>query len=327
MQIAKASEVRLKRMNWLHKNWLPKGALTLLAGREGLGKSAIAYQYAADVSRGLLEGDFKGQPRNVIVVATEDSWSYTIAPRLMGAGADMERILYVHDGEDRQILFDLSQEADRQQLACAIMESNAALVIFDPLISRLGHLDSHKDSEVRQALEPVTEIAERTGSAILGLIHVNKGGGDALNRVMGSRAFAAVARAVLYVMTDPDDDNARLLGQAKSNLGPTPSTKRFRIATTTVDKAQRITTARVEWLGDTDRTIGEALYDADVPKRVRPRDKAVKFLREQLEEADSGKTYKELQEAADDAGIAKNTLYRARDKAGVIVLKGRWLLR
>jgi hypothetical protein len=36
---------------------------------------------------------------------------------------------------------------------------------------------------------------------------------------MASRAFAAVARSVLFVMADPDHDGTRLLGMAKNNLG------------------------------------------------------------------------------------------------------------
>ena len=36
---------------------------------------------------------------------------------------------------------------------------------------------------------------------------------------MGSRAFAAVARSVLYAMTDSDDETLRHLGLPKNNLG------------------------------------------------------------------------------------------------------------
>ena len=78
---------------------------------------------------------------------------------------------------------------------------------LDPLISRLdAGLDTHKDAEVRQAHEPIVALAERTGVHITGLIHVNKSGtADPLTALMGSRAFAAVARAVLFVMEDPDE--------------------------------------------------------------------------------------------------------------------------
>ena len=57
---------------------------------------------------------------------------------------------------------------------------------------------------------------------VVGLIHVNKSGSqDALNSIMGSRAFTAVPRAVLFVATDPDDETVRLAGEPKNNLGRT----------------------------------------------------------------------------------------------------------
>jgi len=70
---------------------------------------------------------------------------------------------------------------------------DAALILLDPLLSRLdSSLDSHKDAEVRIALEPLVALADRSAAAVLGLIHVNKSGGqDPLDIVMGSRAFAA----------------------------------------------------------------------------------------------------------------------------------------
>ncbi len=42
-------------------------------------------------------------------------------------------------------------------------------------MSRLdAKLDTHKDAEVRIALEPLTALADRTGAAVARLIHVNK---------------------------------------------------------------------------------------------------------------------------------------------------------
>jgi hypothetical protein len=115
----------------------------------------------------------------------------------------------------------LTLPRDVAQLKALIAELDAALVLLDPLMSRLdAALDSHKDSEVRLALEPVVDIATRSGAAVLGIIHVNKSAGaDPLTLIMGSRAFVAVARSVLFAMTDPDDNERRLLGQPKDNLG------------------------------------------------------------------------------------------------------------
>jgi putative DNA primase/helicase len=73
-------------------------------------------------------------------------------------------------------------------------------------------------------LEPLADMANRLRIAVVAVTHLNKGGGggnqSALNRFAGSIAFIAAARAAFAVIEDSDDENRRLLLQAKNNLGP-----------------------------------------------------------------------------------------------------------
>lgn len=64
-------------------------------------------------------------------------------------------------------------------------------------------------------------MADRTGCAVIGLAHFNKSASpDPLNLITGSRAFSAVARAVLAVACDDDSgDGSCVISQAKNNLG------------------------------------------------------------------------------------------------------------
>ena len=136
--------------------------ISLIAGREGIGKSLLAYTLAADISRGRLPGVHEGTPRSVIVAATEDSWSHTIVPRLMAAAADLGRIFRVDVTKDDGDPGALVLPADVAVVETAIGDHEAALLLLDPLISRLAAgLDTHKDAEVRQALEPIA--LSRTG--------------------------------------------------------------------------------------------------------------------------------------------------------------------
>jgi hypothetical protein len=118
---------------------------------------------------------------------------------------------------------------------------------------------------VRLALEPLVAVADRCRAAVVGLIHVNKGeGADPLTLIMGSRAFVAVARAVLFVMSDPDDEKVRLVGQPKNNLGRTDlPTLKFTIEgvkVTDTDEGE-VWTGRLVWSGETDRSIASYLED------------------------------------------------------------------
>ena len=95
MRLTPASAIAIRPVRWLWEDRLSLGTLSLLGGREGVGKTLLAYTLAADLTRGSLPGVYLGQPRSVLVAATEDSWEHTITPRLMAAGADLTRVFRV----------------------------------------------------------------------------------------------------------------------------------------------------------------------------------------------------------------------------------------
>jgi hypothetical protein len=259
-----ANDIPIENARWLWNELLPMRSLTLFAGREGIGKSTFAYQVIADVTRGKLDGEFLQQPRTVLVVATEDSWKSTIAPRLKAAGADLSRVgkISVAGTDGSESALDIS--IDLAALEEQIMETGAALVVLDPLMSRLGtKVDSHKDAEVRSALEPLTAMADRTDCAIVGLIHLNKGAhSNLLDSIMASKAFAAVARSVLFFATDNRHPEITLVGQAKSNLGPKfRGVMAYRIETAWVQgTTEKVKASRIARLDDEpDRSIDDAV--------------------------------------------------------------------
>jgi len=312
-----ASAIPMRPVRWLWENRLALGTLALLGGREGVGKTICAYTLSAGITRGTLPGDYLGTPRAVIVAATEDSWGHTIVPRLMAAGADLDLVYRVDvtsiEGTDTT----LSLPCDLAALEQVVREVRAGLIILDPLISRLdATLDSHKDAEVRLALEPLVKLAEAADALVLGLIHVNKSASsDPLTLLMGSRAFAAVARAVLFVLVDPDDESVRLLGQPKNNLGRTDlPTLQFRIVGKKVaDTAEGpVWTGKLEWLGESDRSIREAV-EASTGDRTAT-DEAADWLEDYLTSVDGTQDSNIIREEGRTAGHSKNVLYAAKKK-------------
>ncbi len=286
--LTRASSIQVRPVHWVWQERVPLGALSLVAGREGIGKSSITYTLAAEVTRGTLPGIHHGKPQAVVVCATEDSWAHTVVPRLMAAGADLDLVMRADVVTSDNGLGSLSLPADLAAVELALREVDAALLLLDPLMSRLdASLDSHKDQEVRQALEPLTSLADRTGVTILGIIHVNKGtGNDPLTSVMGSRAFTAVARSVLYVMRDPEDEAVRLLGQAKNNLGrddlPTLTFTLEPAKVADTDEGE-VWTSRVRWTGETSQRITEALAAATQDPETRTQvDECQVWLRDYL---------------------------------------------
>lgn len=321
--LTRASDIPVKRVRWLWEGRLALGTLGLLAGPEGLGKSTLAYERAARITRGQLPGEHYGTPKGVLVCATEDSWEHTIVPRLMAHDADLTRVYRVEVVVAESIHVGLTLPADLLDVERAARQVDAALLILDPLMSRLdAGLDSHKDGEVRRALEPLVSVADRTGMAIIGLIHHNKSGAtDPLALVMASKAFTAVARSVHTAMRDPEDDTGkrRLFGTPKNNLGRDDlPTMTFTIGRWTYQAEDgEGETGQLVWGEDSDTSIRDALANlvAD-PESRSATDEAKAWLEDYLAVHHAGLS-KDIRDEARKVGHAKATLDRARRKAGI----------
>jgi hypothetical protein len=320
VRLTDAGTITVRPVTWLWQDRLAVGTVTLLAGREGIGKSTVAYQLAADVTRGTLPGIHYGTPRDVLIAATEDSWAHTIVPRLMAAGADLTRIHRVDvltpAGDETPLVVPLDVEG----LAARAREVDAVLILFDPIISRLSdQLDTHRDAEVRRGLEPISAMADKLGVVILGIIHVNKSGtSDPLNAVMASKAFTSVARAVLYCMRDPDsDDGVRLLGQPKNNLGrddlPTLTFK-IETAVATIVDGDPVYTGRVAWLEPVTKTIREALEDDQDDATKTAVTEGAMWLEDYLTEHGGIAKSVDVKNKGRAGGHSERTLARARKK-------------
>lgn len=315
-----ASAIRVRPVRWLEDARLALGTMALLGGREGVGKTLYASTLAATITRGTLPGTYHGTPRAVVIVATEDSWEHTIVPRLMAAGADLDLVYRVDvvtaEGADST----LSLPCDLEGLGRVVREAQAALILLDPLLSRLDpNLDTHKDADVRLALEPLVTLAEAADVCVLGIIHVNKGTStDPLTMLMGSRAFAAVSRSVLFVLTDPEDETVRLLGQPKNNLGRVDLPMRsFRIVGEKVADTDEgpVWTGKLDWLPETDRSIAEAVDAAATSTGDRTAtSEAADWLQDYLTDQGDACESAAIKDAGKKAGHSQDALKRARQR-------------
>ena len=161
----------------------------------------------------------------------EDGLADTIRPRLERGGADLAKIVAIEGISDVDVntgtVFSRTFTMDRDLPRLAEQLSklpDCRLVVIDPVSTYLGNADSHKNSDVRALLAPLTQLAEQHGVAVVLINHLSKGAGaKALYRSMGSIGFAAAARAVWYFAKDPDNESRRLILPAKMNLAPDPT--------------------------------------------------------------------------------------------------------
>lgn len=318
LRVNKASSIVMKPVRWIWQDRIAEGTLALLAGREGIGKSSLAYTLVSEITRGKLEGQFKGKPRSVIVVATEDSWEFTIVPRLKAADADLDLVLQVEPADPDE--YGISLPRDIEELSFIAKEYNTSLILLDPLMSRLGTLDTHKDSDVRQALEPLVKMAGASNAAVLGLIHVNKSGSaDPLNTLMGSRAFSAVARAVLYAAENPENREEKVLMQAKNNLGRSDLPElAYTLNQVTVGSFgdEIITSVKLTWGKEKNPGTVRGFITSKGPTAKTKAEIAEEFLEEIL--ANGPMPSQQVKEAAKELDISEATLKRAFTEMGGI---------
>jgi hypothetical protein len=302
---------------------IPSGSLSIAAGREGTGKSSFGIWLAAHITRGTLPGSFHGKPRRVFYVAVEDSWKFTLVPRLMAAGADLARVgrfdMVTIDGDETT----LSLPHDNRALEGQVLEHDAALVVIDPLMSVIGErIDTHKERETRSALDPLAKLADRTGCIILGIAHFNKGSGtDAASLITGSGAFKNVPRTVFgFARDDSDDTDQRVMSQVKNSLGrdSLPSLT-YVIESADVETTKgTATTGRFTFTGESERSVSEVLRiagRAEDPDDVSERDEAARFILEYLADCGGVAPARDVITAGRKAGFSEPTMKKARIKA------------
>lgn len=308
------SDVEPTSVAWLWPGRIPLGRLTILDGDPGLGKSSVTLDLTARVSRGdTMPDGSRGvdRARGVVLLGAEDGLSDTVRPRLDAAGADVARVYAlqgVRDGGGRPRLPTVADVAALEEARDAV---NAALLIVDPLSAYMGSgVDAHRDTDVRQALAALAELAERSGLAVLAVRHLSKSGGaNALYRGGGSIAIIAAARSGLLLAADPDDPECRVLASTKNNLAPPQPSLSLRLATS----AEGV---HVEWLGVSSRRAGDLLADDE---QRSAQDEAADLLRTEL--AGGPRPTKQIQARARDAGISWSSVRRAKDALGVVVAR------
>ncbi len=315
---------------WPGVLWI--GKPTLLVGDPGLGKSMVTVDIAARVSRGHpWPCECADQtPANVLMLSAEDDPDDTIVPRLMAAGADVERIDFFDavrqfdkDGRPHDGAVSLDKHID--VLRTALSKRRVKLVIIDPISAFLGATDSHVNSEVRALLAALGKLAAELRVAVLVVSHLNKTNGtNAVYRITGSLAFVAAARAVFAIARDPECSERRLMLPIKNNLAL--DTEGYAYTVSVADNDAPC----IRW--DDERvtqTAEEILSGAPSPREQAVIERGAetqRWLREKLQGGPQPAT--SIYTAAERDGISERDLKRAKRALGVLAepkgYRGTW---
>ena len=323
------SDIAPKLLSWLWPGRIPLGKLTLLIGDPGLGKSLLTADIAACVTGGKSFPDGATcELGSAIFLSAEDDPADTMRPRLDAARADVSRVYVLEavrmtlaDGTRTEKTFNL--ETDVATLEATLRaHPEVRLIVIDPISAYLGGVDSHSNAEVRGLLTPLAALAAQFGVAVLCVTHLRKSAGAAIYRAISSIAFAAAARAVWAVASDPEDGDRRLVLAVKQNLSANMGGLAFRIETQSGVPC-------LAWESGAVSLAANEVLGVEVQQDQNERREAKEWLRNFL--ADGPVAAKKIQQQAKAAGLSWITVRRAKDALPVIAgkdgFKGGWQWR
>lgn len=283
-QVAKASVFKPKQRIWIFDPWFERGAVSLMVGDFGAGKTLVLYKAIADLTRGRIPGTRDKTIPVTVLLLTEDDIETTVIPRLMAVGADLRRIFIMKPPPiDQDYASGLKiDDSGLGQIGEWIAEYEIDLVIPDPLIEFTPEkTDSNSANQVRTMISKLHRLSQLRGVSITGLVHLNKNmQQQALYRTAGSVQFLAAAQIGIFVGSEPDDRDDRAAALFRSKSRRTDQSLGFKIGTNRVTKVlgKEIYDDWVEcaeWTGKSDLTP-ERMVESP---RSTKRDQCKKWLK------------------------------------------------
>lgn len=333
VSLIQASTIEQKPIKWILNGWLAVGKFHVLGGVAGTGKSTIAMSLCAIISSGGLFPDGQQPEKGDVVIWTgEDDPQDTLTPRLKAMGADLDRVHFVGSfcNGDSERPFDPKQDILCLKKRIANLK-DIKLLVFDPIVSTIKK-DGNSNSDVRNDLTPIAQMAAELGFAVLGITHFSKftGGNEPLERITGSLAFGAVPRVVWAVtrVKTADESDERILVRIKNNIGKDGDGFHYKVEQTSVDG---IDTSKVIWGKAIYGSASKLFQDAEaLPCEAKTKiQECIELILQLL--SDGPMASKEFDQRCKDSDFSTSTIRNAKEKLrikpermGGLGDKGRW---
>lgn len=191
-----------------------EGRSTLLAAREKAGKSTLIGYVTARVSNGE---EFLGEycVRGDVLIVGLEEYLGDVARRLKRFGANGDRVTLV-DG------FLMDGKTRAEEIAGHIDEITPVLVVVDSLVAFANDRGiDENDAAMATIVQPLTDMAHATGTALVIVHHANKAAG----RARGSTAITG-ATDVVCEFFSPDED-ADPTNRRVRSVGRVPLIRQF----------------------------------------------------------------------------------------------------
>lgn len=253
------ADVESREAEFLVDPYIPRGALTILDGHPGQGKSLITNHLAAAITTGGRFADkYKVPKGNVLFMSPEDDPDRVLRPRLEAQGADINRIRFMARPE-------YLDEYGRSRLRNELIQHPVELVAVDPIPAFVSpETNTYRATEVRGFMQPLALLARELDIAILIVRHLRKGGSDtAIEAGQGSMDFIAAVRSGLMIFRHPVDDQTRVFSHPKSNWAKNGPSLTFEL-----DSKSDASVPTISWLAEIEESADQLLKGASKEKVV-----------------------------------------------------------
>lgn len=198
------------RVPWIVEGFAAVGAITVLVGDPGIGKSYVALSMASNASCGVPVLGMNTKISEVAYLDGENG-SGEMHRRIVSLGLRGNAKIAIAPGG-----FDLRQSM--YQVEQAVVPATVRLLVLDSFRSLMPNVDENDSQSVSEALVPIQHLAREYGVAVILLHHRSKAGS-----LRGSTAFQSTAEIVVHLIKERTNELA--LVWEKSRMGKKPRKK------------------------------------------------------------------------------------------------------
>jgi energy-coupling factor transporter ATP-binding protein EcfA2 len=272
-------EIQAKPIDWAIPDWIPKGRLTILAGREGVGKTRLALVLACAKANGspvFTANGFKEVKAGAVFYFTLEDEPLNLAYWCDVIGIKRSPNLRIFEPEGfRDILRVISKHKPE-------------LIIIDPASYLIS--DEKSLEGVKPILEPLVRLAKKDNIAIVAVWHLNKREtSDVGLAVSGHSRITAMAKRLIVL-------------DKRENK----TTVHFRKTKNTESVAFFVDDEKFEWVGGNNEEFGSHIPQGE---------KIAQLIKQELEKSPNRELpFNEIIRLVSPFGITKKYLSIIKDR-------------
>jgi RecA-family ATPase len=198
LHVETLDKIQMRAVSFLWKPYLQKSAFHLLVGRKGAGKGSVLAWIAANFTVGFEAPDgSRADPKDVLWIATEDSFEIDVKPRIVAQGGIEKRLWAVRQA--------INLPRDLPAIRAFCEKHDVGLVVIDPIVGVIGDADTNSEGPIVAAIGGLNQLADELDLSVIGVRHTGKNmDAGMLSSVLGSVAWVNTPRAVLGIKQDEE---------------------------------------------------------------------------------------------------------------------------